>query len=72
MANINTNGFIVAAISIIVSIILITGVLIPVIADNSGTERTVLYTNAGNYYYNTVTASTSTTLSFTILDGDPE
>lgn len=63
MANINTNGFIVAAISIIVSIILVTGVLIPVIADNSGTERTVLYTNTGEWYYNEVTDDTNTTIT---------
>ena len=72
MSNINTKGFIVAAISIVVSVILVVGCLIPVITDSLGTERTVLYTNEGNYYYNTVTNSTSTTLSFTILDGDPE
>lgn len=63
MANINTNGFIIAAISIIVSIILVTGVLIPVIADNSGTERTVLYTNEGDWYYNEVTESTQVSIS---------
>ena len=39
MANINTNGFIIAAISIIVSIILITGVLIPVIGDATSDEK---------------------------------
>lgn len=63
MANINTNGFIIAAISIIVSIILVTGVLIPVIADNSGTERTVLYTNEGDWYYDEVTDSTQVSIS---------
>ena len=68
MANINTNGFIVAAISIIVSIILVTGALIPVIADNSGTERTVLYTNTGEWYYNEVTNDTNTTINFKIED----
>ena len=68
MANINTNGFIVAAISIIVSIILVTGVLIPVIADNSGTERTVLYTNTGEWYYNKVTNDVNTTINFEVKE----
>ncbi len=70
MANINTNGFIIAAISIIVSIILVTGVLIPVIADNSGTERTVLYTNTGEWYYNEVTNDVNTTIAFELYDNN--
>lgn len=64
MSNINTKGFIVAAISIAVSVILVVGCLIPVITDSLGTERTVLYTNEGGWYYNEVTDDANTTITF--------
>ncbi len=68
MSNINTKGFIVAAISIAVSVILVVGCLIPVISDSLGTERTVLYTNEGDWYYNKVTNDVSTTITFETYD----
>ena len=68
MSNINTKGFIVAAISIAVSVILVVGCLIPVITDSLGTERTVLYTNEGDWYYNKVTNDTDTTITFGTYD----
>ena len=50
MANINVKGFMMLVVGLIVSTILVTGVLIPVIGNAiEGDEAT--YTNTGEYYY---------------------
>lgn len=56
-------------ISLAVSIILVVGVLIPVIADNSGNgSNEPAYTNVGEYYYKTPVAGETHTIEMTVDD----
>lgn len=67
MANINVKGFMMLAVGLIVSTILVTGVLVPVIGNAiEGDEAT--YTNTGEYYYSQAKEGENRTLSVTETD----
>lgn len=68
MANINVKGFMILAVSLIVSIILVTGVLIPVISNTTGGgEKT--YTNTGDFF-ETIDSNTNHTYTVGQTTGD--
>lgn len=77
MANINVKGFMMLAVGLIVSTILVTGVLVPVIGDAIEGDETT-YTNTGEYYYSqakegenhTIVITNNTTKATITYDGE--
>lgn len=67
MANINVKGFMMLAVGLIVSTILVTGVLVPVIGNAIEGDETT-YTNTGEYYYSQAKEGENHTLSVTETD----
>ena len=60
----NTNKYLMLIVTLAVSIMLVVGVLVPVIADNtgSGSGSQPAYTNVGDYYYKTPVAGETHTI----------